>query len=162
MNRVYRLLRKPYAKEPLNGEGAYRFGGRWSSVGTRIAYTAEHMSLAMIEYFVHIDADLPPRDLVVVTADVPENVSRKTIAVKELPANWRQTPAPPELAEFGDRFALDGRTAALIVPSAISPAESNWLINPRHPEFVKIRLRAVDPFDFDPRLLPARTKTTIE
>lgn len=46
-----RILRKAYAKNALHGgEGAYRFGGRWSTVGTRLAYAAEHASLAMIEY----------------------------------------------------------------------------------------------------------------
>lgn len=151
MTRVHRILRKPYAKEPLNGEGAFRFGGRWSSVGTRIAYTAEHMSLAMIEYFIHLDPDEPPRDLVVVTAEVPDSVSRTAITTAELPSNWRQSPSPPELAEIGDQFVHDGRVAVLIVPSAISPPEANWLINPRHREFPRIHLRAVEPFNYDPR-----------
>src|ERR1700733_1545023 len=69
LTRLYRILRRPFSKTPLDGEGAYRFGGRWSSVGVRLAYTAEHLSLAMIEYFVHIDPADPPGDLVVVTAD---------------------------------------------------------------------------------------------
>jgi RES domain-containing protein len=144
-------LRKPYAKRPLDGEGAYRFGGRWSSVGTRVAYTAEHLSLAIIEYFIHIDPDDPPKDLVAVTADVPDSVSRTSISAKQLPANWRQSPSSPELAEIGDRFVRDHRAAILIVPSALAPAESNWLINPRHPEFSRIRLRSVEAFEYDPR-----------
>ncbi|MBI3680185.1 MAG: RES family NAD+ phosphorylase [Acidobacteria bacterium] len=139
MTRVYRILGKPYARKPLDGEGAYLFGGRWSSVGTRLAYTVEHHSLAMIEYFIHIDPDDPPKDLVAVTAEVPDSVSRTSISPKQLPANWRQSPSPPELAEIGDRFVCYARAAILIVPSAIAPAESNWLINPRHPEFSKIR-----------------------
>ena len=36
-----------------------------------LAYTAEHLSLAIIEYFVHIDADDSPKDLVVVRAEIP-------------------------------------------------------------------------------------------
>jgi RES domain-containing protein len=76
LTRVFGILRKPYSKKPLDGEGAYRFGGRWSSPGVRIAYTAEHLSLAMLEYFVPFDAEDPPKDLVVVTADVPDNVPR--------------------------------------------------------------------------------------
>ena len=151
MTRVYRILRKPCAKKPLDGEGAYRFGGRWSSAGTRLAYTAEHLSLAMIEYFIHIDPDDPPKDLVAVTADVPDSVSRTSISPKQLPANWRQSPSPPELAEIGDRFVRDGRVAVLIVPSALAPAESNWLINPQHGEFSRLRLRSVEAFEYDPR-----------
>jgi len=151
LTRVYRILRKPYAKKPLDGEGAYRFGGRWSSVGTRLAYTARHLSLAMIEYFIHIDPDDPPKDLVAVTAEVPDGVSRTSVSPTQLPANWRQTPAPPELAAMGDRFARDRRAAVLIVPSALAPVESNWLINPRHQDFSSIRLRPVEAFEFDLR-----------
>jgi len=151
LTRVYRILRKPFSKKPLDGEGAYRFGGRWSSVGTRLAYTAEHLSLTMIEYFIHIDPDDPPKTLVAVTAEVPDSVSRTSIAPKRLPENWRQSPSPPELAEIGDRFVRDRRAAILIVPSALAPAESNWLINPRHPEFSRIRLHSVEAFEYDSR-----------
>jgi RES domain-containing protein len=151
LTRVYRILRKPYSKKPLDGEGAYRFGGRWSSPGTRLAYTAEHLSLAMIEYFIHLDPDDPPNDLVVVTAEIPDDVSRTEISPKRLPSNWRQSPSPPELAGIGDRFASNARAAILVVPSALAPTESNWLINPRHPEFSKIRLRSVEAFDYDAR-----------
>jgi RES domain-containing protein len=151
LTRVYRILRKPYAKKPLDGEGAYRFGGRWSSVGTRLAYTAEHLSLAMIEYLIHIDPDDPPKDLIAVTAEIPDSVSRISISSRLLPPNWRQSPAPPELAEIGDRFVRDRRAAILIVPSALAPAESNWLINPQQPEFARIRLGSADPFEYDSR-----------
>ena len=43
--RVYRLARLLFAASPFDGEGSYRFGGRWSSPGTRVVYTAEHLSL---------------------------------------------------------------------------------------------------------------------
>jgi RES domain-containing protein len=139
LTRVYRILRKPYSKKPFDGEGAYLFGGRWSSVGVRLVYTAEHLSLAMIEYFVHIDPGDPPKDLVVVTADIPDGVSRTRISAKQLPANWRRTPAPPGLAAVGNNFVSAGRAAILVVPSALAPEEANWLIDPRHRDFAKIR-----------------------
>jgi RES domain-containing protein len=151
LTRVYRILRKPYSKKPLNGEGAYLFGGRWSSPGIHLAYTAEHLSLAMIEYFIHIDPEDPPRDLVLATADVPDNVSRTFISTQHLPSSWRRTPPPPELAGIGDGFVRACQTAILIVPSALAPAESNWLINPRHPESSKVRLDAVGAFEYDSR-----------
>ena len=151
MTRVYRILRKPYSRKPLDGEGGYRFGGRWPSPGIRVAYMAEHLSLAMLEYFVHIDSGDSPNDLVVVAAEIPDTVSRTSISPKQLPANWRQSPAPPELAEIGDGFVRNRRAAILIVPSALAPAESNWLINPRHPDFSKIRVHAAESFEYDSR-----------
>ena len=153
MTRVYRILLKPYSKRPFDGEGAHRFGGRWSSPGTRLAYAAEHLSLAMIEYFVHVDPNDPPKDLVVAAVDVPNSVSRVSISPKQLPANWRRTPAPPELAKPGDAFVDDLQAAVFIVPSVLAPAESNWLINPRHPDFSKIRVSSPERFRYDPRFL---------
>jgi RES domain-containing protein len=87
----------------------------------------------------------------VAAADIPNGVSRRTITPKELPVNWRATPAPPELAAIGDAFALDCRIAILIVPSVLAPAESNWFINPRHPHFARIRAHQPEPFQYDPR-----------
>lgn len=151
MTRVYRILRKRYAKAPFDGEGAYRYGGRWSSPGVRLAYASEHLSLAMIEYFVHLDRDDPPPDLVVATADVPDDVSRVNVSPGSLSATWRQTPAPAELAAIGDRFARKQRDAILVVPSALTPAESNWLLNPDHPDFTRIRIHPPEPFTYDSR-----------
>ena len=79
MTQVYRVLRAAYARNPLDGEGACRYGGRWSSTGTRLGYASERESLAMLEYFVHLDANDPPADLVVVSAEVPDDVSRRSI-----------------------------------------------------------------------------------
>ena len=151
MTRVYRILRKRYAKTPFDGEGAYRYGGRWSSPSIRLAYASEHLSLAMIEYFVHLDRDDPPPDLVVAAADVPDDVSRVNVSPGSLPANWRQTPAPVELAAIGDRFARRRRDAILVVPSTLAPDESNWLLNPDHPDFTRIRMHPPEPFAYDGR-----------
>lgn len=107
----------------------------------------------MIEYFVHIDAGDAPRDLVVVTADIPAGVSRIVAGARQLPANWRGSPAPPGLAAIGDGFVSEGRAAVLMVPSALAPAESNWLVNPQHPDFSKIRVHPPERFRYDPRFL---------
>jgi RES domain-containing protein len=77
------------------------------------------------------------------------------VAPRELPANWRQTPAPPALARFGDDFVRRGNAAILMVPSVLAPSETNWLINPRHPEFRKIRLGKLESFRYDARIAGA-------
>ena len=105
----------------------------------------------MIEYFVHIEASDPPKDLVVVAADIPESVSRAVVTPRRLPSNWRQVPAPPGLAAIGDAFAAERKTAILSLPSALVPSESNWLVNPLHPEFAKIRVQPAEPFHYDAR-----------
>lgn len=105
----------------------------------------------MIEYFVHLDQDDPPPDLVMAAADVPDDVSRVDVSSVSLRATWRQTPAPVELAAIGDRFARRRREAILVVPSALAPDESNWLLNPDHPDFRRVRIRPPEPFAYDAR-----------
>jgi RES domain-containing protein len=156
LTRVYRVLRKPYARTPFDGEGAYRYGGRWSSVGTRLAYSSEHESLALLEYFVHLDAGDPPDDLVLAVADIPDGLEREQIAVSKLPANWGQTPAPAELSRFGDEFARRAECCVLAVPSALAPSENNCLLNPQHPQFREIVIHPPKPISYDPRMFGAR------
>ena len=152
MTPVFRVLRAAYARTPFDGEGAYRYGGRWSSPGTRLSYASEHQSLAMLEYFVHLDPEDSPSDLVLAIADVPEEVSRERLAVSKLPGNWRQTPALAELAQLGDDFAKRAESCVLLVPSALAQSESNWLINPQHPEFRQIVQHSPAPLSYDSRM----------
>ena len=159
MIRVYRVLREVYAHSAFDGEGAYRYGGRWSSPGTRLCYTSEHQSLAMLEYFVHLDSDDPPPDLVLASADVPDDLAREQFAHTDLPANWSQTPAPPELARIGDEFARRAECCLLLVPSALAKGENNWLLNPQHPDLRKITLRDTEPLTYDPRMFRTQRKS---
>lgn len=152
MSRVYRVLRKKYGRTPFDGEGAYRYGGRWSSPGIRLCYTSEHQSLALLEYFVHLDKEDPPTDLVLAVAEVPDDLTRQRVEVSQLPANWRDPAAPPELAGLGDEFAQRREHCLLLVPSALVPDEDNCLINPEHPVFKRIVVRELEPLSYDPRM----------
>lgn len=153
MTAVYRLLRKPFAAAPFDGEGSYLYGGRWSPPGTRLVYTAEHLSLAMLEYLVHLNPDRPPVDLVFAKAEIPDNVSRVQFSVEELPQEWRRYPAPATLMNLGARFVKEAKAAVMIVPSALAMTENNWLLNPAHPDFQQITILGSKTFQYDPRLL---------
>ena len=106
----------------------------------------------MLEYFVHIEGQAPPADLVTIAADIPDRVSRLRMRPAELPAEWRSFPAPAVLAAIGDEFVERREAAILIVPSALVPSESNWLINPAHPQFGLIRVQPPEPLQYDERL----------
>jgi RES domain-containing protein len=149
---VYRVLRKAFARAPFDGEGAYLYGGRWSSVGTRLSYTSEHQSLAMLEYFVHLEADDAPPDLVLAIAEIPDDLPEKRVEADKLPSRWRRFPAPPELARFGDEFVQKSERCVLIVPSALAPHENNWLLNPQHAGFRRIVISGLEPLSYDPRM----------
>ena len=61
-------------------------------------------------------------------------------------------PHPDRLADLGSAWATSTRSAVLIVPSAVIPAERNYVLNPGHPEFRAIRVGTAEPFAFDPRM----------
>ncbi len=92
------------------------------------------------------------------TADVPDNLSRERIQAREMPAHWRETPAPPELAQIGDEFVKKAENSVLLVPSALAVNENNWLINPQHPKFTKIAVNPPEPLCYDARILRGRPR----
>ena len=118
-----------------------------------MVYTAEHLSLAMIEYLVHVDADNSPADLMLAVAEIPDHISRVQVLSRDLPPSWRQYPAPEALAAIGDAFATAMQAAILIVPSALAVTENNWILNPAHPEFRQITIKPAESFQYEPRLL---------
>lgn len=150
---VYRLLRHRFATSPFDGQGSYLFGGRWSNPGTRVVYTSEHLSLAMLEYLAHLDPRNPPTDLVLAKATVPDTVSRVVYPLEDLPADWRSYPSPPSLAEIGSQFVSEGRAAILIVPSVLASPEVNLLLNPDHPDFPLISRPIIERFSYNERLI---------
>lgn len=70
-----------------------------------------------------------------------------------LPTDWREYPSPPALQAIGDNWIDAGRSLVLKVPSVIIPSESNFLINPAHPDFASLRIDPPEPFVFDPAFL---------
>ncbi len=156
MRLLYRVLREKYARNPFDGEGAYRYGGRWSSPGVRLSYASEHQSLAMLEYFVHLDKDDPPDDLVLAVAEVPDDVVVERVELSDLPRNWLDPAAPPALARFGDEFAQRQEHCLLLAPSVLAPGENNCLLNPDHRDFKRITLRKPQPLSYDQRMFGKR------
>ena len=156
---VWRVTRKEHAEQPLSGEGARRYGGRWNHVGTAIVYTSETLSLAVLEYLVNLSIKDLPDDLVSVQIQIPNDLSRTKISVDDLPDHWRTFPAIEELKDIGTDWMRDGKTAILSVPSVVIPTELNHLINPAYEAARRIDIVSVAPFALDVRLFRTRTPT---
>ena len=160
---VYRTGYRLFAKDPLNGEGPFLYGGRWSSRGVRMAYTSTTLTLAMAEFLAHVnvdefDADNPP-ELVYVRATLPDAAVLTIDQIGAvLPARWNDVPAPAVDAALGDAWVRSGKSLALLVPSVhvpIDTPERNVLINALHEDFKRVIL-SVRGFAYDRRLLAAR------
>jgi RES domain-containing protein len=152
MLRLWRLCRRVHGTTAFSGEGARRASGRWNHRGTSVAYATSTLSLAVLELFVHVDPDDAPDDLVAIEAHLPDDVVTETIDVASLPADWRAIPGPDALKDIGSAWVRTGRAPVLIVPSAIVPEESNFLLNPAHPDAGRLRVVGTRSFTFDPRM----------
>jgi RES domain-containing protein len=152
MPTAWRIVKTRFAAQAFDGEGARLYGGRWNSVGVRMVYTAGSVSLAVLEILVNLENTyvLPAYSLCAVNFD-DDLVT--TLDRSRLPANWRDSPSPPELLAIGDAWIASGSSAVLEVPSAVVESESNYLINPAHPDFAALVIEPPQPFTFDPRLL---------
>jgi RES domain-containing protein len=109
--------------------------------------------LATLEYFIHVDPlSAPAGPHVSFRVTVADDVPVEWLDRERLPRGWRDYPAPASLGTLGADWARSLRTVALLVPSAVTPIEDNVLLNPRHPDMVKIAVGTPQPFAFDPRM----------
>ena len=151
--RTWRLVKAKHRETAFDGEGASTFGGRWSSPGFRVVYTASTAALATLEILVHLKRRDIIQPLVLFACDFADGLV-SSIEMDRLPRHWRLFPAPPELTRLGNDWVDSGASAVLRVPSAIVPTEWNYLLNPAHPDYAAIRIGPPLPFDIDQRLLP--------
>lgn len=148
---VWRLCAAKYAPTAFSGEGAELYGGRWSPRGVRIAYCAESRALAVVETIANSEERerLRAREWIFICAEVPgESIERPA----RFPEAWRQYPHPQETQGVGAEWIKSRRSVALRVPSAVVPGEFNYLLNPAHPDFKRVKIGQPEPFSFDPRL----------
>jgi RES domain-containing protein len=117
-----------------------------------MVYCASSLSLAALELLVHLDVADAPTDYVSIRADLPEHVQVEERDVASLPRDWRSYPAPLSLQDIGDEWVTSGRTVALMVPSVVTPIETNILLNPAHPDLSKLTRGTPQAYQFDPRL----------
>ena len=148
---VWRMLTARFADNAFSGEGARLFGGRWNLKGTPIVYTAGSQSLAVLEMMTQ-DEPLRARYLMI-PAMLPKELKIDKVVSSQLPANWREPGAREQLQKIGGDWVKSGSSAVLVVPSAVIPAESNYLLNPLHPAFKKIEFGPPEAFLSDPRLI---------
>lgn len=152
MSQAWRIVHAKFLAQAFDGEGARIHGGRWNSPGTRAVYCAGSVSLATLEMLVHLpgSALLPSYRLIEI--EIPDS-KIELLDVSLLPRDWTRSPAPPRLQDLGDEWISSRRSVALRVPSAVVPMESNFLLNPNHPDFHKLAIGTPRHYPLDPRLI---------
>lgn len=148
---VFRLARQKFAV-PLSGKGAAIHGARWNPIGIELIYTAQNRSLAMAEVAVHLTLATLPDDYVMITIHIPDEVKIKRISEEVLPRGWSDFPHPAATQAIGGDFASENEYCVLMVPSVVTKGDYNVLINPRHKDFKKIKIKEIEKFPFDRRI----------
>jgi len=149
--RVWRITHERYADSAFDGTGAETYGGRFNNVGTRIVYTAESLSLALLELLVRVNRRERLGSYVSIPAEIDERLVR-TVRADELPAEWDAIPALPAIREVGDSWIRSADSLALRVPSVVVRHEWNYLINPAHGKFADVVIGDRVPIGIDRRL----------
>jgi RES domain-containing protein len=147
---VFRLSRQAFIND-ISGYGAEKTGGRWNSKGIPILYTAASRALAVVEIAVHVPVGIIPVDYYLASVELPDDDILK-IDLNALPKNWNTYPLIKATRTIGDNFIRSNTHLVLQVPSATVIGDHNYLINPRHPDFNKVKIKSMDAFVFDSRL----------
>ena len=90
---------------------------------------------------------LPP-----ITRNSPERIVER-MDPASLPVDWREISARGELQQVGARWSQTRASAVLAVPSAVVPAETNYLLHPNHTDFAHVQIGAREEWLTDTRLL---------
>ncbi len=141
MVNAWRISKTRYATSTLDGEGALLNGGRWNSVGTRIAYASESVALATLEVLVGLQDTAILSSYSLTRAQFPEDLV-EILDRRILPVAWSRHPPAPETQRVGDLWVAQARSAVLKVPSAVVEPEHNYLLNPLHPQFGSVLVHA--------------------
>jgi RES domain-containing protein len=151
--RLWRLSSERRARDFDGGYGVFN-NGRWNTRGRPVTYCSTVASLAALEKRVHVadPALLPPQ--VLVTYEMPDSISSRTIDVDHLPRDW--TVRETHTQATGDQWLDSGAEVLLFVPSVILPVKNipdcNVLINHRVADARLINIVHITPLTLDPRL----------
>jgi RES domain-containing protein len=147
---VWRLFPERLRETAFTGIGGLYVASRWNHLGTEMVYCATSRALAALEFFVNLEQNEAPDDLLLAEAEIPDELVEQ-LNPDLLPAGWREL---DNLAcrDLGSGWAASGRSVALRVPSAVVEGDWNVLLNPRHADFVRIQLAAPKPFRYDERM----------
>ena len=146
---VYRISNPLYSND-ISGMGAKIYGSRWNSKGLPMLYTAAYISLATLEMLVHTAFEEYSIPLDLMYIDIPDTLEQKEIKASKLKANWYIDFSYTQF--IGDEFIKSLQTPLLKIPSSIIEEEYNYLANPLHPDFKKIKIQKIRSFMPDKRL----------
>lgn len=147
----YRIVRSIYQHD-ISGEGAEKYGGRWNSIGTPALYCCENRSLALLEILVNLHPSAVVQGYTILTIEFPDSYKIYEPSLKDLPKDWDVVPLSNTSQLFGDVFIEENKFLAMKVPSSIMRFEYNFVLNPKHTGFEKVKIKERTSYTIDTRL----------
>ena len=152
--RIYRISD---GRRPLwDGTGAALIGGRWNSPGRQVIYGSLSYACAMLEILAHANIGRIPMTHQYVIAEVPDGVAVERHGPPSLPPGWDSEDLLAARS-FGDRWLSEARSAVLLVPSVVVRLEWNALVNPAHPDAMRLTCSHPENVIWDKRLFARRS-----
>ena len=148
--RAWRILHAKYAQDAFSGEGAFKYGGRWNSIGVRVVYTAQSIALATLE----ILAGGAPMSLLGDFVKIPVDFDDLSVHLpSKLPEQWNIYPPSRKAKELGDAWVKESKSVVLKAPSAVIQEEFIYIINPLHQNAHKsLHIGTTQKFHVDTRI----------
>jgi RES domain-containing protein len=147
----WRIVKEKHAGAAFSGEGARLYEGRWNSAGVPVVYCSESLALAALEILVHAQPAVL-RDKWRAFRANWSSAMMTTTELNKLPKGWNAQPPGAASKRIGDEWVKSGHSAVLALPSVIIPGEKTYLLNPKHRDFGKIKIRSAGAFMLDQRL----------
>jgi RES domain-containing protein len=76
----------------------------------------------------------------------------KEISESDLPEGWKEFPHPVATQKFGNDFVSQKQFCVLKIPSVVTQGDFNYLIDPNHKDFNKIKVTKKEKFPYDNRI----------
>ena len=151
---AWRLCQTRFASTWDDGEGSFRYGGRWNSEGIRAGYCSLDPATAILEMAVHADfhtLDTVPHTLTKLEIADPTRVRIvKPSEITSINRNWLALGSPSEgQQKFGDGLLRENDF--IVIPSAVAPHSWNLMFR-RDRAAGGYKLLTQEPFALDTRL----------
>src|SRR5271157_1202703 len=112
--KVWRLFPERFRETAFTGVGGLYVASRWNHLGTAMIYCATSPALAALEFFVNLEPNEAPDDLLLAEAAIPGDLVEQ-LNLDLLPSDWREL-NNLTCRDLGSGWAASGRSVALQVP----------------------------------------------
>jgi RES domain-containing protein len=145
---IYRLTTGKFAND-LSGTGSKIYGGRWNPPGIAALYTSQYISLAILEILVRASKFSSPSSYTLLSFEIADSGIYE-LQLKKIKKDWQNDLGYTQ--QIGEDFLNENQTLCIKVPCAIVPQENNFLLNPLHPDFKKVKIISSELLELDRRL----------